>query len=206
MLPVERHGRPGEAGDALGGAEQAREAAVLGIPVLLAALGDHGTAGVRGQDLLRLVGRGAEHAHGMIVRQHDVLDGLVGDLRTRSMTQAGHQRRRLGVDDDDAVVADDDAAVGVALGGEGVEVAADLGEGDLLLGHVAGGGKVRGHVSVSPWLSSLVAHNLLVDGAEDGAALLVQHLDADAVAELEERRRGLPSSMVSTVRSSARQV
>jgi hypothetical protein len=56
----------------------------------------------------------------------------------------------LGVEDDRAVVTDDDAAVGIALGREGVEVAADLGEGDLLLGHIAGGGKVRGHVSVSP--------------------------------------------------------
>ena len=118
----------------LGGAEQAREAAVLGIPVLLAALGDHGAAGVGGDDLLRLVGRGAEHAHGVIVRQHHVLDGLVGDLGDPLDDLPGHGRRRLRVDDDDAVVADDHAAVGVALGGEGVEVAADLGEGDLLLG------------------------------------------------------------------------
>ena len=156
LAEIERHallegdGRPGEAGDGLGGAEQAREAAVFGIPVLLAALGDHGAAFLRADHLLRLVGRGAEHAHGVVVREHDVLDRLVGDLAHAVDDQLGHHRRRLRVDDDDAVVADDHAAVGIALGREGVEVAADLGEGDLLLGHVAGGGKVLGHVSVSP--------------------------------------------------------
>src|SRR5262245_52994325 len=33
-----------------------------------------------------------------------------------------------------------------------------------------------------------IPHHLLIDGAEDGAPQLVQHLDAHAVAEREERR------------------
>ena len=49
------------------------------------------------------------------------------------------------IDDQHAVVADDDAGVRVALGGEGVEVAADLGEGDRLLGHVARRGEALAH-------------------------------------------------------------
>ena len=142
---LEGQRRPGQPRDRLGGAEQAREAAVLGIPVLLAALRDHGATGVRGDDLLRLVGRGAEHTHRVIMRQHHVFDRLVGHLGDPLDDLPGHRRRRLRVDDDDAVIADDHPAIGVALGGEGVEVAADLGEGDLLLGHVAGGGEGLAH-------------------------------------------------------------
>ena len=245
LAEIERHallegdGRPGEAGDGLGGAEQAREAAIFGIPVLLAALGDHGAAVLRADHLLRLVGRGAEHAHGVIVREHHVLDGLVGDLPHAVDDELGHHRRRLRVDDDDAVVADDHAAVGIALGREGVEVAADLGEGDLLLGHVAGGGKVLGHVSVSPSVSSRalcpgsssniageaarwipvtstgmtrrasslgIAHDLLLDGAEDGAAGSSSISMRTRSPNFRNGVVGLPSRIVSTVRTSARQV
>ena len=81
----------------------------------------------------------------MIVRQHHVFDGLVGDLGDALDHLPGHRRRRLRVDDDDAVVADDDTAVGIALGGEGIKTAADLAERDLLLGHVSGGRKILAH-------------------------------------------------------------
>src|SRR6266704_1008305 len=44
---------------------------------------------------------------------------------------------------------------------------------------------------------SLRAYHLLVDGAENRVALRVQHLDAHAVAELEERslRRAVPDGL-----------
>ena len=114
--------------------------------VLLAALGDHGPRVVSEARIsLRLVGGGAEHAHRMIVREQTYLIGLSVTLRTRSMTGAAIAGVAWASIDHDAVVADDDAAVGIALGREGVEVAADLVEGDLLLGHVAGGGKIRAH-------------------------------------------------------------
>src|SRR5206468_3227567 len=63
LAEIERHallegdGRPGEAGDGLGGAEEAREPAVFGIPVLLAELGE-------GNLLLgHIAGRGEVLAH-----------------------------------------------------------------------------------------------------------------------------------------------
>ena len=54
-------------------------------------------------------------------------------------------RRGLRVDHHDAVVADHDAGVRIALGGEGVDVAADLGERDRLGGHVAARGEFLSH-------------------------------------------------------------
>ena len=47
--------------------EQARKAADLRVHVLLAALDDQARVRLGGDDLLGPVGRGAEHAHGMIV-------------------------------------------------------------------------------------------------------------------------------------------
>src|SRR5438067_2282870 len=41
------------------------------------------------------------------------------------------------------------------------------------------------------WSSALMAHDLLLDRAEDRAASLVLHLDPDRVAEAEEFGRGL---------------
>jgi len=60
--PLEGEGRPGQSGDGIGGIEQAREPAVLGVPVLLPALLDHRPPLIRGDDLRGAVGRGAEHA------------------------------------------------------------------------------------------------------------------------------------------------
>jgi hypothetical protein len=92
--------------------EQAREAAIFGIPILLAALLDQPIGFLRGDDALRLVGGGAEHAHRVIMRQHDIFDRLVGDGAHPLDHLVGHRRRRLRVEHEAAVVADDDAEFG----------------------------------------------------------------------------------------------
>jgi hypothetical protein len=84
------------------------------------------------------------------VGEHHILDWLVGNLTHPIDDQLRHHRRCLGIDDDHPVVADDDAAVGVTLGSEGVETAADLAEGDVLRSEVADGCKGLGHVRASP--------------------------------------------------------
>ena len=70
------------------------------------------------------------------MRQHHIFDRLVGDGAHPLDHLVGHRRRRLRVEHDAAVVADDDSRIGIALGGEGIEIGADLGEGDFLLRHV----------------------------------------------------------------------
>src|SRR5882757_10162109 len=52
-----------------------------------------------------------------------------------------HRGRGLRVEHDTAAVAGDHGRVRIALGGEGVEIGADLGEGDLLLRKIRGGRK-----------------------------------------------------------------
>ena len=135
-LAFEGQRRPGQAGNALRILEQARKAAVFGIPVLLAALRDQPVGFLRGDDALRLVGRRAEHPHRVIMRQHHIFDRLVGDGAHPLDHLVGHRRRRLRVEHDAAVVADDHGRIRIALGGEGIEIGADLGEGDFLLRHV----------------------------------------------------------------------
>ena len=73
----------------------------------------------------RLNAGGAEHAHGMIVRQQNVFDRLVGHLGDARYDVLGHQRCRLRVDDHAAVVADDHAGVRVAFGGVGEQAIAE---------------------------------------------------------------------------------
>ena len=118
--------------------EQAREAAELAVPVFLAALRHHGTAFFGSEDLLRPIGRRTEHADGVIVGEHDILDRLIRHTADLLHHLVGEARGGLGIDDHHAVVADDDAGVRIALRGEGPDVAADLAEGDLLFRHVAG--------------------------------------------------------------------
>jgi hypothetical protein len=60
------------------------------------------------------------------VGEQDIFDRLVGDLGDARDHVIGHRRRRLRIDDHDAVVADDDAGIGIALGGVGVKPGADL--------------------------------------------------------------------------------
>ena len=73
----------------------------------------------------------------MIVRQHDVFDRLASHLPHPRDHVLGHRRRRLRIDDHTAIVADNDARVGVAFGRIGVQVPADLGERDRPLGKIA---------------------------------------------------------------------
>ena len=130
-------GRPGQAGDALMALEQAGEALELAVPVLLAALDHHGAGLVRHDDLRVAEGAGAEHADRVVVGQDHMADRLVGDLADLGDDHLGQARGGLGLDDHDAVVADDDARIRVALGGEGPEILADLGEADFLFAKIA---------------------------------------------------------------------
>jgi hypothetical protein len=77
--------------------EQAREAADLARLVGLATLDDQVVGVLAGDDLLRLVGARAEHAHRVVVRQHDVPDRLVGHLADAADHVGGHRRRGLRV-------------------------------------------------------------------------------------------------------------
>src|SRR6266852_9770745 len=81
----------------------------------------------------------------MIMRQHHMFNRLVGDGAHPLDHLAGHRRRRLGVEHEAAVVADDHSGIGIALGGEGIEIGADFGEGDFLLHHVRGGCETLGN-------------------------------------------------------------
>ncbi|GCC46572.1 hypothetical protein chiPu_0031029 [Chiloscyllium punctatum] len=158
-LALEGQRRPGQAGNACRILEQAREAAVFRIPILLAAFLDQPIGLLRGHDALRVIGRGAEYPHRVVMRQHDIFDRLVGDGLDPLDHLVGHRGRRLRVEHQAAVLADDHGGVGVALGGESVEIGADLGECDLLLGEIRGRCETFGHQfnpvfmrSLSPFL------------------------------------------------------
>ena len=78
-LSAERDGRPRHARrHALDVAEQARETADLAGLVGLAALDDQVVGVAAGDDVLGLVARCTQHAHRVVVAEHDVLDRLVG--------------------------------------------------------------------------------------------------------------------------------
>ena len=100
---------------------------------------------VGGEDFRAGIGRGAEHAHGVIMRQQDIFDRLVGDLGDAIDHLLRHHRRRLGVDDHHAIIADDHPGIGIAFGGEGIEIGPDRVEGDGLVGEIGGRGKIRAH-------------------------------------------------------------
>ena len=118
---------------------------ISGIHVLLAALDDQGPRRVGGENVGAGIGRRAEHAHGVIMAEQHEFDRLVGDLLHPLDHLARHHRRRLGVDHHHAVVADDDPGIGIAFGGEGVEVGPDGVEADRLLGHICGRGEIGAH-------------------------------------------------------------
>src|SRR5690606_10315775 len=98
-----------------------------------------------GQDLLGIVGGGAQHAHGMVVGQQDVANGLVADFADASDHVLGHYRGGLRVYHHDGFVADDDAGVGIALGGVGVGVVGQFFEGDDLVFQVVVRGEGLAH-------------------------------------------------------------
>jgi hypothetical protein len=62
----------------------------------------------------------------MIVAQHDVFDRLVRHLPDARQHVLGHLRCRLCIHDQDALVADHHARVGVAFGGIAVEAGAEF--------------------------------------------------------------------------------
>ena len=135
-----------------------------------------------------LVARGAQHAHRVIVRQHHVLDRLVGDGADVLDHRLRHLRRRLRIDHHDRIVADHDAGVGIALGREGIGVLAEAAEGDLLLRHVRLRGEGSCHLSVPLCLLMVVSRAVLVVlGAVAGAH---RHLESVAVALHAQRDRG----------------
>ena len=144
---AEGRGGPSQAGDALMPLEQARETLELAVPILLTTLHHHGAGLVAHDDLTGPKGGCAQHAHGVVMGQHHMADRLVGD-RAHAVDHLVRQTRgRLRLDDHHGLVADDDAGIGVPLGGEGIHTLAHFGEGDLLFGHVALRCKSLGHGS-----------------------------------------------------------
>ena len=135
------------------------------------------------------VGRRAEHAHRVVVAEHDVADRLVGDLPDALDHLLRHGGRRLGVDHHHAVVADDHARVRIALGGERVAARADLAERDLLRPEVAGRCERLAHDRSSRLRRpAACSARLPARSRRRSSARRVQHLDAHAVAELQPRR------------------
>src|SRR5690606_34394336 len=90
------------------------------------------------------------HAHRVVVGQHDVLDRQVGDLAHLGDHALRGHRGGGGIDDHHAVVADDHAGVGVALGGVGPGVVGQLLPADLLLFEVGLGGEFLGAHAGAP--------------------------------------------------------
>ncbi len=144
-LAGEGERRPCEAsGNAFDVTKQARKAADLARLILLAAFDDQVVGVLAGDNLLRLIGARAEHAHGVIVREHDVLDRYVGDFADAADDIRRHRRRGLRVGDQHRIVADDDAGIRIALGGVSVGVLGDAAERDLLLSEIGLAGEFLG--------------------------------------------------------------
>mmetsp|Transcript_2396 Transcript_2396/g.3984 ORF Transcript_2396/g.3984 Transcript_2396/m.3984 type:complete len:324 (+) Transcript_2396:927-1898(+) len=150
---------PGEAGrHRLDIAEQPREAADLAGLVLLAALPDQGQRRITRDDLLQalgLEGAGAQHPHRVVVAQQHVFDRHGRHLADAADHIGRHHRRGLGVDHHRGVAADDDAGVGVALGGVGPAVFGQALEGDALFVQVGLRGKGFGGHWRSPSAAGL---------------------------------------------------
>src|SRR5438552_3147714 len=117
-LAAERERRPRKTGNGMRAAEEPREAADLAPHVLRAALADELEGGIARNDVLGAIGRGAEHADGVVVREHDIADRLGRQLADAPDHLARHERRRLCIDHHHRVVADDHAGIGIALCGE----------------------------------------------------------------------------------------
>ena len=111
--------------------EQARKATNLARLVLFATLHDQVVGVLAGNNVFCAVGRRTQHAHGMVVAQHHIFDGLVGDLTNTADHVLRHHRRGLGVNHHHRVIADHDARVGVALGGVGPSMLGQLLERDV---------------------------------------------------------------------------
>jgi 2-oxoacid:acceptor oxidoreductase alpha subunit len=135
-LAAERHRRPRQPGHALDGAKEPRKALDLALHVLRATLDDQIVRVLARDDLARRIAGCAEHAHRVVVRQHDVRDRLVGDAADPAEHVLGHHRRRLRIGDQHDVVADDDPGIGIAFGRVCVRVIGEAVEADRLFLHV----------------------------------------------------------------------
>src|SRR5690606_4442419 len=98
------------------------EAADFAGLVLLATLHDQVVGVAAGQNFLGVVGRGAQHAYGVVVRQQHIFDGFVADFADAANHVFSHDRRGLGVDHHNGLVTNDDARVGITLRRVGVGV------------------------------------------------------------------------------------
>ena len=109
----------------------------LAVPVFLPTFGNHAARRIRHDDLVRPIRRRPQHPDGVIVGQDHVADRLVGHLPHFLDHLGGEARRCLRLDDHHAVVADDDARVRVAFGGECPKVPTNLREADGLFRQIA---------------------------------------------------------------------
>ena len=153
QLVPEGHRGPGQARDGVRALGQARHAAELGGPVLLAALHDEVVGVLVGDDRLGVEGRGAEHAHRVVVGEHQVADRLVGVLPQLRQPLGGHHGGGQGLEADQEVLPLDRPDVRVPLGREGVDALGQDLEGLLLLAEVRRGRERLGgaHVPSPSW-------------------------------------------------------
>ena len=129
--------------------EQARKASELRIEILLAAFHDQIVRIAARDDVLCAVCRRAQHAHRMIVTEHDVLDRFVGDRAYPRDDVLRHDRRRLRVDHEHAVVTDHDAGVRIAFRRVRICTRREFGERDLLRCEIALRRELLCHVCIS---------------------------------------------------------
>ncbi len=131
----EHERRPRQARHRFDAGEETRETFDFRLHVRFATLDDHLVRAAARDHLLRAffeIRRCAEHAHGVVVRQHDVFDRFVGNAADLCDEVLRHGRRGGGVDDQHAVVADDHARVRIAFSGVRVGVLGQLGPRDFL--------------------------------------------------------------------------
>ena len=204
---VEDEVGPGQAGDRLLGAEQAREALDLGIHVLLAALDDHAARDVAGDDVdPLLVAGGAQHAHGVVVGEQHVADRLVGHLADLRHQLLGHHRRRARVDHQHRIVADHHARVRVALGGQREHAGRQLVEGLALLGQIALARECLAHVDTSLTPRAGCSGRLPARSRRRSSARPRRCISIRTRSpKLSQGVLGVPCQIVSSIRRSARQ-
>jgi hypothetical protein len=137
-------GRPRQAGNRLGALEEPRHAALLGCPVGQATLLDERRRLLVGDDPPRPEGAGTQGAHGVVVGQHQVAEGQVGERPHHVDPLARHDRRGPRLDGQHALVANDAADVRVALRGEGIDPLGKALEGRFLDGEIRARGEGLG--------------------------------------------------------------
>ena len=97
-----------------------------------------------GDDHLGVERAGAQHPHGVVVREDEVADRLVGVLAQLGQPVARGDRGGQRLEADEEVLALDGAEVGVSLGRQRVHAVGEDLEGLLLLAEVGGGGEGLG--------------------------------------------------------------